>query len=236
MTVNPPNGEISPKQRETLSEWFSTLQRKNRGHQFIIDFSLTLGGDKPATSLRRANLVLQGGPFVAVNQGVDFVERLGFATKQLTEGESWFCARNSDRFNLLLPKAPSEDATVHQAGEFFGYPKRSVEWFAETPAHERISPRTRSENGDFPPRELAHVDLLSYLHEDSIEGYERAIEAGKQIRQRLAEVADHWDLPVIDEMVEEHYEAHRAVYSGEKEHYPGEQIGFKMICKNPALD
>lgn len=228
--------EPTDEQRETLAEWFSTLHLNNRGHQFAIDFSLTLCEDKPATSLRRANLVLQGGPFVAVNQALDFVHGLGFSTKQLRDNGAWYCARSPSRFDLLLPEASDDDARVRQAGEFFGYPERDVQWIVSTPPDERVGPETRAENNEFAPEELAYVDLLPNLHEDSIEGYERAIETGKHLRKRLSDLADDWELPVIDEMVTEHYNAHRDVYSGKKDHFPGEEIGFKMVCKNPNLD
>ncbi|WP_248910048.1 hypothetical protein [Halocatena marina] len=111
-----------------------------------------------------------------------------------------------------------------------------IEWFIRTPPAERISLRTHAGNGEFSPVELAYVDLVPYCHETSIAGYERAIAAGKQIRQRITVLANRWRLPILDALATDHYELSRKVYAGEREHFPGEFIGFKLTCKNPALE
>lgn len=227
--------EPTDEQRKTLATWFSALHQDGRGHEFVIAFTLTLAGDKPALSLDRSDLVTRSGPFFAASDALEFIRGLGLATKEEGEGV-WYCTRTPSLFDILPSQTSDGDDSVRQRGEFFGYPMADVEWIVNTPPGERIEPKSRAENGDFAPEELAHVDLLPYLHEDSIEGYERAIENGTRIRERIDELADHWNLPVIDEMVEEHYEISREVYAGERDHFLGEKIGFRMITKNPALD
>lgn len=121
-----------------------------------------------------------------------------------------------------------------QLGVLYGYPRADIEWFRRS--SERGSPRERVENGSFTAEEMAFVDFVCYRCEDSIEGFERAVEEGKRIRSLLETVAESWRLPILDRLAVDHYQLSVGVYSGEREHFPGEFTGFKMVCKNPVLD
>lgn len=225
-------------QRQTLSEWLEALYERDEQHGFAIELMLTLAGDKPACSIETFDLTVEKGPFVhAPDRAIAFIDELGLSTKQLDANGSWYCARSRDNFDLLpTVDVETKDDHQRQMARFFGYPDEDAEWFIDTPPTERVGPRERAENGDFAPSEIAHVDFLPYTHDTSIGGYRRAIETGKRIRQRMTVIANRWDVHVIDSMAEEHYEVSRSVYAGERDHFPGEHIGFKMIVKNPNLE
>lgn len=233
-TPTPPNGAITETQRDTLREWFQALYDRHDRYDFAFCFARVLAGDKPATLLQRGTLAVSSGPFAhAADDALAFVHELGLSTEELDD-DLWYCARSRDHLERL-PSAESEsEDSIRTMGAFFGYPEPDVEFFINTPHYERIGARERTD--EFDPVELASADFCPYIHDDSIEGFERAIEAGTQIRDRIAVLAEHWELPVLDAMAVDHYELSRAVYAEEREHFPGEYIGTKIICKNPALE
>lgn len=235
-----PNGDraLTVTQRQTLSAWLSALHDRDERHGFSIELALTLAGDKPACLIHNFDLALDRGPFDTPAEALEFNHKLGIVTKQLYKSNVWYSARTYFRLSLLPSSGSTKAGTNFQRrmGVFFGYPEPDVEWFIRTPPTERISPRARAENGEFSPVELAYVDLVPYCHETSIAGYERAIAVGKQIRQRITVLANRWRLPILDALATDHYELSRKVYAGEREHFPGEFIGFKLTCKNPELE
>lgn len=235
-----PNGKraFTSTQRQTLAAWLGALHERDERHDFPLALARTLAGDKPACLIQTADFALDAGPFEAVAEALSFVHELGLLTMQPQADGPWCAARTRFRLELLPSPGGSNVKAARQRrlGAFFGYPEPDVEWFIETPTHERAGPRERVKTGAFTPAEVAHVDLLPYVHETSIDGYERAIAAGTQIRQRIDALAERWELPVLNEMAEDHYDLSRRVYAGEREYFPGEFIGFKLTCKNPALD
>lgn len=217
---------LSSKQRETLSAWLSSHDR-----DFAIDLTQVIAGDKPATELRMSEFALTDGPFLFPDRAAAFLRELELVTEE--RGDSQYVARSNDWFDLL-PSSGTLSDTEHerQRGIFFGYPERDIEWFINT-HDERISPRKRVKNDDFTPEEIAYIDFLSYVNEDSVEGYERAIENGKHVRKLLSDVANKWGIPGIKEIATDHHQSAVDVYSGERD--PGE-FEFRMITKNPEID
>lgn len=217
--------ELTTTQRQTLSAWLSAHDR-----EFAIELARVLAEEKPAIELRMPPI--NSGPFLTAERAVAFVRELGLAASK-RDGRH-FIAHTHDWIDEQLPSGSLPNAEHNrQMGYFFGYPEADVEWFINTPQDERVSPRERVESGDFTPEEMAHTDFLSYVPEDSIEGYERAIANGKRARERLSDVADEADIPVIKEIAEAHYQSAVDVYAGERN--PGD-FGFKMITTNPNLD
>lgn len=218
--------EFTTTQRQTLDRWFSAYHDQFEEFDFPIQFTRVLAGDKPATLLQRSDLTVDGGPFFFDDGAVSFVNELGLVTTK--RDKSWFCARSQAQFELL---------SSAEMGKFYGYPEKDIKWFVDTPPDERVSAKERADNGDFTPEQLAYVDFTPYVNEDSIEGYKRAIEDGKRIRDLLSDIADEWRLPVLDQLADDHYQLSVEVYSGERDHFPGEgSPTIKMTFKNPNLD
>lgn len=80
---------------------------------------------------------------------------------------------------------------------------------------------------------MAYTRFVFYVHEDSIDGYKHAIETGKTVRERFSDLADRWDLPVLDALATDVYQEALAVYSGDQEAFSGEITEFRMIATNP---
>lgn len=213
---------LTSEQRETLSALLSEHDR-----DFAIELTRVLVGDKPATVLRMP--LLNAGPFLVDDRAAAFLRDLGLATAD--QGDKYI-ARSDGWLDRLPSETLSDDDHTRLMGEFYGYPETDIVWFIDTSADDRITPRERVENGDFTPEEIAYVDFLSYVPEDSIDGYQRAIENGKRVRDLLSDVADEWDIPAIEEIAEDHYQSSVNVYAGERD----SGVEFRMITKNPAIE
>lgn len=228
--------DVTPPQRRILQTWFEDVYDRYERFEFPIHFIRVIVGDKPATYLQQFEWDNDDSPFNSEEELLAFVEDLGLLHHQQENNRNHTICRSSRQLNLLasIPQLRSKTAQQWRLGIVYGYPREDVEWFIRD--EDRTTPRDRVNNGDFSPEEMAYVDFVAYVNEDSIEGYERAIENGKRVRALLSDVTDDWQLPIIDQIATDHYQLSLSVYSGEREHFPGEITGFKMIAKNPALD
>lgn len=222
--TEPPSGEITPEQRKILSSWLSSRHR-----DVAIELARTIAGDKPASMLQSG--FVNDGPFLSVERAAAFLREMGMTTEE--RGDAHYIAQTHARLELLPSSAGTSatDGLTRRMGAFYGYPEQDVEWFIRTHSDERITPRERAETGDFTPAELAYTNFLSYMNEDSIGGYQRAIAEGKRIRELLTAIADEWNIPVIEEIAENHQQAARERIAGERD-----SVQFKLITKNPTID
>lgn len=228
--------DIIPDQRRILADWFGTIGERDEQFDFPIQFTRVLAGDKPATILQQRDWNAPESPFDSEEDVLAFIEDLRLFHRQQKKSRSHTVSNSSWRLDLLptVARARAKEAMHKRLGVLYGYPREDIEWFSRR--SERVSPRERVDDGSFTAEEMAFVDFLGYRCEDSIEGFERAVEEGQRIRSLVETVAESWRLPVLDRLAEDHYQLSVAVYSGEREHFPGEFTGFKMVCKNPALD
>lgn len=229
---------LTSAHHQILSDWFAALHEQNEQYAFALRFALTLGGAKPATILTGLDWNVDGSPFENEDDALAFVSDVGLSTFQMRTDRNHFVAQSHARFDFLPSTAstPANDAWHRQLGVFFGYPPEAIEWFITVTVDDQITARDRVAAGDFSPEDIAYTDFVFYKNEHSIEGYERAIENDKRNRERISEWADEWDLPILDQLAEDHYQLSLSVYSGERDHFPGEHIGFKMVTKNTSLD
>lgn len=103
------------------------------------------------------------------------------------------------RFDLL-PATDNRTASTsyhRRLGCFFGYPQKDIEYFLSTNTP-YTCPGELVAEGLLQPEELAYVTFVPRRHDDSVEGYERAIKSGKKNRQIIADCATRWDLPALD--------------------------------------
>lgn len=107
----------------------------------------------------------------------------------------------------LLPTSKGSTSYHWRLGTVFGYPRADIEYFLSA---ETGSPRANRDDimtaGHFQPDELAYTTFLPQVHEDSIEGYERAIKRGKEIRETVSTLADQWTVPELDSLAKTVYE------------------------------
>lgn len=227
---------FSQSQHSVFTEWMEEYREEYEQFSFPIRFSLTLSGDKPATIIQGSDWKFYDSPFESEEDALQFIEELGLSLHQVRKERSYYVSHSPIQFDFLpsTSSTSANDAWHRRLGTVFGYPQEEIEWFVNK--DDRIEPRDRVEKGEFTPDEMAFVDLLDYNHEDSIEGYENAIESGRAVRERIEELADEWDMPILDQLAEDHYDLSRSIYAGERDYFPGEVTGFKMVFENPALD
>ncbi len=106
------------------------------------------------------------------------------------------------RFPWRIEMLPSNDqnlcpeACLRRAGAFYGYPEEDVTYFIDAGPWETY-PTDLVEAGTIQPEEAAYMMLLPQRY-DVTEHYERAITAGKRIRQSITEQSKQWELKEID--------------------------------------
>ncbi|RRJ34091.1 hypothetical protein [Halocatena pleomorpha] len=221
---------LSLDQRDGLRRWV----RKHHTHESFqppLLFALVVAGDKPATHITPRSWAFPDSQFETDDRFLAFVDRLDLEAHALRGGHGWYVAPTHARFDLLPSsvRAPITAAWHRRLGTVFGYPPTAIEHFIETDS--RVDPRARVEHDGFAPEEIAYTKLVFYRHDDSIAGYERAIENGKTMRDRFAELAEHWEIPTLDQLAEEYYQLAVAVYSGDRDAFPGELTDFRMIAR-----
>lgn len=90
-------------------------------------------------------------------------------------------------------------------GCFFGYDRENIRYFIDS-----VPPRTPAtdlvEAGTFEPADIAYATFVPELHEGSIDHYERAIEAGRTIRERVTTLAQTWEVPALETLATTVYE------------------------------
>lgn len=128
--------------------------------------------------------------------------------------EQWFIAADPDRLSLIPSERTTESDEYHRRlGQFFGYPPDTIEAFL--PMERRSSyPRDLVVNGVVTATEIAYTRFVPYVVDDSCGGYEREITAGKEIYERLQEIAHKWGLPVLATLADTAYKDAVTVYSG----------------------
>lgn len=228
--------DLTPTQRRTVQTWFEDLHDRREQYDVPINFIRVVLGDKPATCVSQSDWKSDrkndASPFDSVDEFLAFIEDLGLFHHHHTNDSSHTISNSAWRLDILPSMAQYRSSTAlhRRLGIVFGYPRKDIEWFV---SDERtgLSPRDRVNNGEFTPEEMAFIDFLAYRNEGTVDGYERAIDEGQRIRTLLSEVADKWDLPIIDRIVQNHYQLSVEVYSGERKGFPHELVDFKMIAR-----
>lgn len=105
--------------------------------------------------------------------------------------------RTAWRLDLLPTQGDVSSAYHRRLGCFYGYPEEDVEHFLTTDTS-RTMPADLVAEGVFEPEDVAYTTFVPQGHDDSIEGYERAIDAGKTNRSTITDCADAWNLPELD--------------------------------------
>lgn len=228
------NDTLMPTQRQAFQEWLR-VQEEHESFEDPLTMSLVVAGDKPAMYLQPSKWAFDGPRFGGNTdeQFVDLMETLGLTTHQMKEMNGWFVAPVHGRLDLLpsTVRAPTDAAWHRRLGVVLGYPYEAIEFFIDTSGAKRTQPRDLVDNGTFTPEEMAYIQFVFYIHNDSSDGYEQAIEDGKVTRARFTELAKQWDLPVIESLAAAFYQLAVDVYSGEREGFPGETVEFKMIAR-----
>lgn len=225
---------LSPTQRRAFQGWLR-VHKEHESFEDPLKMALVVSGDKPALYLQPAEWAFPGPQFSVTSDErfLELMEELGLTTHQMEGMNGWFVAPVHGRLDLLpsTVRAPTDAAWHRRLGTVLGYPSEAIEFFIDTSGAKRTQPRDLVDNGTFTPEEMAYTQFVFYIHNDSSDGYEQAIEDGKVTRARFTELAKQWDLPVIESLAAAFYQLAVDVYSGEREGFPGETVEFKMIAR-----
>lgn len=200
-------------QRIAFGRYLATHRRAEAIAWEPLRLALVIAGERPAAALSVA-----AWEFPYRHRSPDqclcgLLDLLDIAYRQVW-AEQWFIAAEPDRLALIPPERTTESDVYHRRlGRFFGYPPDAIEAFL--PMEMRSSyPRDRVVDGLVTATEIAYTRFVPYVVDDSCGGYEREITAGKEIYERLWELAHDWELPILATLAETVYEDAVAVYSG----------------------
>ncbi len=188
--------ETMTKGQRDVYQRFITVRREDRFnvHQPIW-LALVLTRDRPATQLSTLETPPKSDlPDVTTTE---LVETFDLQYQRLRD-DLIIASRTQWRLDML----PTSDIEANNAfhrryGCMFGYPRSDVEKFIENDTV-TCDWEGSSSLDSFDTKELAYTTFVPYQPADSVNGIGRAITAGKENRQTIAECADRWNLPALD--------------------------------------
>lgn len=222
--------DMTEAQHRALGQYFERHVESETCRRDPLLLALVLAGDKPAVDYSPSKWEFPEHPF-APHEGLQElcdVFNLSYRRIGSGVGSDWIVAPSPGRLDLL----PSTNRTDRNAawhrrlGIIFGYPPEAIDYFIESTGGDRTHPEDLVVSERFPPEEIAYTRFVFYRHDDSIEGYERAIKMGKTVRRRISDLADEWELPALDTIAEDAYEDGVRVFSNRAK---GRAESFRIV-------
>lgn len=200
---------MTDHQREVFTNFIKARKKSQINVQEPIWLALLLAREKPGVALSPISLP----PWVDTDSPVTSEEVVKTFDLEYKIGERQivYAARTSWLFNLLSSTG-EYSARVRRTGCFFGYPPKAIDHFINNDPPD-TSAESFVADGIFRPEEVAYTTYLPYRHDDSIAGYERAIEAGKRIRATVGDLATTWDIDYLNEYATHLYDEAVSEYS-----------------------
>lgn len=204
VSQRPTNGALesmTANQRWVFEQYLIARYDSRASSHEPLWLALVLAGAKPAASITKFVNPLDpendtppssAFPIEAIAQTFDLPYRWWSEHELFVTTTPW-------RFDLL-PATDNRTASPsyhRRFGCFFGYPRGDIEYFLST-GSPYVRPGELVAEGLLPPEELAYTTFVPRRHDDSIAGYERAIEIGKTNRETIADCAARWDLLALD--------------------------------------
>lgn len=170
-------------------------------------FLLVLAGDKPAVTMNPSREQFPDHPWDPQTGLKQLCDQLNVVAHHRRELGWWFVAPVNGRLDLL-PSSNRTDrnhAWGRRLGVVLGYPPDAIELFLDRKG-KWVEPKELVRDDHFTPDEMADAGFVVYRHDDSIDGYEQAIQDGRKVRKRLEELAEKWRLPELNEFIDGHRE------------------------------
>ncbi len=187
-----PVESLTDEQREILSIFIQKRKEDRLNSKEPLWFALVLAGVRPATE------ITVFGPPERDDKELtpeDVAESFGLSYRW-TENVSIDVARNEWRFELLPSNTTFTEAHHKRFGTFYGYSKEDIDYFIHGLEND-TTPGDIVADGAFDVEEVAYTTFLPQGHEASIDGYEKAIELGKEYRATISKCAELWELPEL---------------------------------------
>lgn len=230
MVVSFPLTELTASQRQTYQTYIEARRESDRALKEPLWFALVLTREKPALlmvpdftppatdswdPLGECELLEQVVPpdkEITMTSHKDdspeppiTIEALATAFElewQAFRGS--MCVARTSWLLDLLPTSMGSASYHWRLGTIFGYPQAAIEYFLS--AETRAQAAAIEATAHFQPEELAYTTFLPYVHDESIEGYERAIAIGQAMRTTIATLAHQWELPGLETLAADIYE------------------------------
>lgn len=196
---------LSTEQRDVLREYFSNCLENDRSHRsHPLEFVLVLSGDKPACTMHPSEEEFPHDPFDPAAGLRRLCDQFNVVYRK-PRNNWWFVAAVEGRIDMLPSgnRTDRNDAWYRRLGVVLGYPPEAIEAFIAARG-QWTDPSEYVATGQFSVEEMANAGFVFYRHDDSVEGYEHAIETGRRIQERLNELADEWNIPELEEFIAEH--------------------------------
>ncbi len=195
---------MTDHQRRVFRQFLDARRRSQINETEPIWVALFLTNEKPAVALTSLPTPSEDDETPTPAEALIDVFDLRF--RKWSE-HSFYVTRTAWRLALLPSRTTSENAAAYarRLGCFFGYPQADIEHFIATDPPD-TQPKELVTEGVFSPKEIAYTTYLPYRHEDSTDGFERAIDTGKSIRATVNDCATMWELPELAEYAEWLYE------------------------------
>lgn len=224
--------ELTDTQQTALGRYAELRHETGVALREPLWLALVIAGDKPACFTGQgleppSNVPRNGWAFELAEQAVpkdmdlevisfdeampdmtvaDALDEFDLAYQEMG-GAGWYVARTSWRLGLLPTVRKGTvgvEAYHRRLGCFFGYSHQDIEYFIESEPP-RTSATDLVEAGAFEPEEIAYTTFVPERYAGSIDRYERAIETGKTIHERINDLAKKWDIPPLETLVETVY-------------------------------
>ncbi|UPM42304.1 hypothetical protein [Halocatena salina] len=207
----PPCAEtLTERQRCELGRYFERHAENDACYRDPLLLALVVAGDKPAAEISATEFAFPEHPWTPHRGLIALCELFELSYRRIGQGtgNDWFIAPTDGRLDLLpsSEKADRNRAWHRRLGVVLGYPPEAIDFFIDTDGTERTRPRDLLKRGVFSPEELAYTRFVFYIHDDSINGYERAIETGRAVRARFTELAEMWHLPALAAIADDVFE------------------------------
>lgn len=205
-----PGGDIpdlSEKQYSALREYIVRHRHEDTCSTTPLRLARVLAHDKPATLILTPPEVTPPSEQAPDEYLVALLDRIEFPHRQVGGLPGWIVASSPGRLDLLptVKNGVFSDAYHRRLGVVFGYPSEAIDYFI----HKDGSESTKSDlvqSGEFDATEVAYTRFVCYDYPKTRAKYEHHIAIGREIRQRISQLARAWDLPVLDALADESYD------------------------------
>lgn len=193
-----PLESMAEDQRQVFHRYLAARRKSGIHLHGPIWFALLLSRERPAMELISLSHRGLSDPPPTTNEEV--AETFDLVYRSETD-HSLTVARTSWRLDILPSHGEDSDAYHRRQGRFFGYPEVDIDYFINR-EEARTPPEDLVAQGVFQPEEIAFTTFVPQGYDDSITGYERAIEIGKNNRSTIGTLSHNWDVPALDAYAE----------------------------------
>lgn len=198
--VDNPIPDLSDEQYRALREFTVQHLQEDTCSTTPIRLARVLSRKKPATLILTPPEISSSEEYL-----VDLLDRINCPYRTFTGLSGWVVSSTSGRLDLLPTSKTLCDAYHRRLGVVFGYPRDAVDHFInKDSSHPTTFDIAQSDAYD--AKEVAYTKFVCYAHPKTPpETFEYYLSVGRENRQRIAQLAQVWNMPELDELANEIY-------------------------------